>query len=227
MSSIGNVGRIFSSPSGVALDIASTPDWKVPLVVVILLTVIFTAVLYPFQLEYQRDMLEKFQKETGREMDIDALTRPSMAKRVTGLVGAAVMVSLFVLVASAILNGVAMLVGGSSGFTKMFSLLAYTMIIASAGNLVKVPLVMAKGSIDAARLSLAAFAPGLRLESAAGLALSSTDVFAVWTVVATVIGFGALTGLGNKKSAVIVVGFYALFVLLQIGMALLTARAMA
>lgn len=224
MANLSNVGLIFTAPAKVARSVAERPEWKVPLLVLILLSVVFTYALHPYQAEYQREMLEKYSRDTGREIDIDAVTRPSAGKTIAGLVGAVVVTLVFTLAAAAILNGIAMLVGGTAGFVKMFSFFAYAMIIVAAGNLVRIPLIMAKKSMDV-RLSLAAFAPNVRLESPAGLLLGSTDIFSLWCLVASVIGFSALTGLGTKKSAAIVVALYVVLVLVQIGASLLTTRA--
>jgi hypothetical protein len=227
MANLSNVGLIFTSPAAVARKVGERPDWKVPLVVLILLSVVFSYALQltPYQAEYQRDMLEKYKRESGRDIDINAVTRPTTGKTIAAVVGATVMTLLFTVVAAAVLNGAAMLVGGTAGFVKMLSFFAYAMVIDGAGNLVRIPLMIAKKSIDV-RLSLGAFAPNVRLESPTGLLLGSTDIFSLWCLVATAIGFSVLTGLGRKKSAAIVVVLYVILVLLQIGASYLTTRAM-
>jgi hypothetical protein len=227
MASLSNVGLIFTSPARVAKNVAERPDWKVPLLVLILLSVVFSYALHltPYQAEYQREMLEKYKRDSGRDIDIDAATKPSTGKTIAGIAGAAVMTVLFTVVAAAVLNGAAMLVGGTAGFVKMLSFLGYAMIIDNAGNLVRIPLMIAKKSIDV-RMSLGAFAPNVRLESPAGLLMGSTDIFSLWSLVAAVIGFSVLTGLGRKKSAAIVVALYVILVLLQVGTSFLTTRAM-
>jgi hypothetical protein len=217
---------IFTGPARVARDVAEHPGWKVPLLVVVLLSLVFTYALQstPYQAEYQRELLEKYRRDSGQEIDVDAVTRPSAGRTVMALAGSVVTTVLFTVVGAAILNGIAMLVGGTAGFVRMFSFFAYAMIIVSAGNLARIPLILAKKSIDV-RLSLAAFAPNIRLESPAGLVLGSTDIFSLWCLVATAIGFSALTGLGTKKSAAIVVALYVRLVLLQVGTSVLTTRA--
>jgi hypothetical protein len=225
MKGLRNVWLVFTNPGAVARNIADRPDWIIPLVVVILASVVFTLVMYPYQMEYQRGVLERWQKETGTQIDIDSAVRLSTGRQVGSAVGGALAVVLFTLVGAAVLNGVAMLVGGAAGFKKMFAIFAYAIVIASAGNLAKIPLAIAKKSVDV-RISLAAFAPGLRLESPAAILLNSTDVFAVWSLVATVIGFATLTQSSTRKSTARVVILYAAFVLLEVGATALGARAM-
>jgi hypothetical protein len=104
----------------------------------------------------------------------------------------------------------------------MFSFFSYVMVIPAVGNLIKIPLILLKKSYDV-RLSLGAFFPAVRAESPAGILLGSTDLFSIWAVAATVIGFGVLTQLGGRKSAAIVIGLYAAFVLILLGLGMLAA----
>lgn len=224
MAGIRNVGLVFSSPSKVARSISDRSDWKTPLAVVVLVMVVFTLVIYPYQAAYQRQMLEKLQKDTGREMDLDQLTKPTLAKRVFGVVGIAVATVLFAVIAGAVLNGISMLVGKSAGFARTLSLVSYGMIVAVAGSVVKIPLIVAKKSMDV-RLSLAAFFPAVRIESPAGILLNSTDVFALWGVAVMAIGFAVLAQVGIKKSIAVVGGLYVVFVLLQVGLGVLMTAA--
>ena len=224
MAGIRNVGLVFSSPSKVARSISDRSDWKTPLAVVVLVMVVFTLVIYPYQAAYQRQMLEKLQKDTGREMDLDQLTKPTLAKRMFGVVGIAVATVLFAVIAGAVLNGISMLVGKSAGFARTLSLVSYGMIVAVAGSVVKIPLIVAKKSMDV-RLSLAAFFPAVRIESPAGILLNSTDVFALWGVAVMAIGFAVLAQVGIKKSIAVVGGLYVVFVLLQVGLGVLMTAA--
>jgi len=89
-------------------------------------------------------------------------------------------------------------------------------LITALGMLVKLPIVFAKGSIDV-RTSLALLAPSTGIRTPLGVLLDSFDIFSIWAVVATVIGFAVLTGFNNKKSALIVVGLWLVYVLIHVG----------
>jgi len=56
--------------------------------------------------------------------------------------------------------------------------------------------------------------------------LNSADIFSIWMVVATVMGFKVITGLSARKSVAIVVGLYALYVALKVIGALVSSRIM-
>jgi hypothetical protein len=123
------------------------------------------------------------------------------------------------------LNGVAKLAGGSVGFKRMFAWMAGVGMISALGMVVKLPIVLAKGSIDV-RTSLALLAPAVGVQTPLGVLLNSFDIFSIWAVVATVIGFAVLTGFNNKKSGYIVVGLWLLYVLILVGVTALSASLM-
>jgi hypothetical protein len=106
------------------------------------------------------------------------------------------------------------------GFRRMFAFVSYSTVISAFGSLVKVPLVLVKGSIDV-RTSLAAFAPSLDLRSPPAVLLSSFDIFSIWQVVALCFGFSVLSGFSIKKSSVIVIGLWAILLVIKIGLSLL------
>jgi hypothetical protein len=134
------------------------------------------------------------------------------------------MVGVMILIFAAVLKGAASVAGGQVGFRKMFAFMSYSSVIMALGSLIKVPLVLAKGSIDV-RTSLAVFAPSLDLRSPAAVLLSSFDIFSIWQVVALCFGFGVLSGFGIKKSAGIVVGLWVVLLLIRIGFSMLTGLA--
>lgn len=225
MTGIGNMGLIFSGPGRVAASVSERPDWKTPVAVIIVASIIMTLAVLPYQTEARREMLEKYSKETGRDIDIDAALKPTVGGSISAAVGAVIATMLFVVAGAAILNGASMLAGGKAGFVRMFAFFSYAMIIPAAGNLIKIPLMVLKKTYDV-RLSLAAFFPSVRTESSAGILLGSTDLFSIWVLVATIIGFGVLTQLGSKKSAAIVIALYVILVLILLGFGVLAARVM-
>jgi len=106
------------------------------------------------------------------------------------------------------------------GFRRMFAFVSYSTVILALGGLIKIPLVLAKGSIDV-RTSLAVLAPSVDLRSPVVVVLGSFDIFSIWQVVALCFGFGVLSGFGTKKSAGIVVGLWVILVVLRVGLSLL------
>jgi hypothetical protein len=220
MSRLTNLGLIFTSPTTVGRRVMEDPHWVIPLVIVLAVSFIATAATYRYQAEFQREFLGETIRERNPDADIDALFEVTTAKQVrTGLL-AGLFGGVMILIFAAVLKGAASVAGGQVGFRRMFAFVSYSTVISAFGSLVKVPLVLVKGSIDV-RTSLAAFAPSLDLRSPPAVLLSSFDIFSIWQVVALCFGFSVLSGFSIKKSSVIVIGLWAILLVIKIGLSLL------
>lgn len=220
MSRLTNLGLIFASPTTVGRSVIEDPHWVIPLVVVLVISFIATAATYEYQVEFQREFMGEIIRERNPDADIDSLFEVTTAKQVRTALGAALFGGVMILIFAAVLKGVASVAGGQVGFRRIFAFVSYSTVISALGSLIKVPLVLAKGSIDV-RTSLAAFAPSMDIRSPAAVILGAFDIFSIWQVVALCFGFSVLSGFGIKKSSGIVVGLWAILVVIQIGLSLL------
>jgi hypothetical protein len=223
MDALRNLGLIFTSPSQAAAQVADRPHWVLPLVILMVVAAVFTLSTFKYQLQEQRQTIEEMLEERGMEMDEENMPEDSTAGRVLGGAGAAVMAGLAVLVGAAILNGFATLMGHEIGFRKMFAFYSHVGLIGALGMLVKIPIVLAKQDMDV-RTSVLAFAPSIPLDSLAGVFLSNLDLFSIWSVVATVVGYDVLSGMGRRKSAYVVVGLWVLWMLVSVALYALRNR---
>ena len=220
MSRWANLGLILTSPSAVGRNVMTDPHWVIPLVIVLAVTCFTTIATYQYQVEFQREFVGEMIKERNPDADLDSIFAVTTAKQIRAGIGAVVLGGIVILIFAAVLKGVASVAGGQVGFRRMFAFTSYSAVISAIGGVVRVPLVLAKGSIDV-RTSLAAFAPSLDLRSPLAVLLGSFDIFAIWQVVALCFGFSVLSGFGIKKSSGIVVGLWALLVVVRIGLSLL------
>ncbi len=220
MSRLTNLGLIFASPTSVGRSVIEDPHWVIPLVIVLAVAFIATAATYEYQVEFQREFMGEIIRERNPDADIDSMFEVTTAKQVRTGLGAALFGGVMILIFAAVLKGAAAVAGGQVGFRRMFAFVSYSAVISALGSLIKIPLVLAKGSIDV-RTSLAAFAPSLDLGSPPAVLLSSFDIFSIWQVVALCFGFSVLSGFSIKKSSGIVVGLWVVLVVIQIGLSLL------
>ena len=216
MSRLANLGLIFASPTKVGRSVIEDPHWVIPLVVVLAISFIAAVTTYEYQVKFQREYAQEIIRERNPDADIDSIFEITTAKQMLSGVAAVVLGGVMILVFSAVLKGVASVAGGQVGFRRMFAFVSYSTVISALGSLIKVPLVLAKGSVDV-RTSLAAFAPSLDLRSPPAVILGSFDIFSIWQVVALCFGFSVLSGLSIKKSSGIVVGLWAVLVVIKIG----------
>jgi hypothetical protein len=224
MSRFANLGLIFTSPTTVGRNVMEDPHWVIPLVVVLAVACITTIGTYEYQVKFQREFVGEVIQERNPDADLDEIFAVTTGKQVRAGVGAVVFGGVVLLVFAAVLKGAAAVAGGKVGFRRIFAFVSYSAVISALGSLVRVPLVLAKGSVDV-RTSLAAFAPSMDLKSPAAVILGSFDIFAVWQVVAVCFGFSLLAGLGMKKSSGIVIGLWAILIVIRVGLAMLPGLA--
>jgi hypothetical protein len=224
MKRLANLGLILTSPTAVGRNVIEDPHWVLPLVVVLAISFIATVTTYEYQVQFQREHMAEIIRERNPDADIDSIFESTTRGRMLAGVAAAVLGGVMILVSSAVLKGVASVAGGQVAFRKMFSFAAYSTVISALGSLVKIPLVFLKGSVDV-RTSLAAFAPSLELRSTLAVFLSSFDIFTIWQVVALCFGYSVLSGLGLKKSSVIVVGLWVVLIVIRLGLSMLSGLA--
>jgi hypothetical protein len=219
MNRLANLGLILTSPTRVARSVIENPHWVIPLVVVLVVSFIATITTYEYQVKFQREYTAELIRDRNPDADLDSIFEVTTAKRMLSGVAAAVLGGIMILIVAAVLKGVASVAGGQVGFKKMFAFAAYSSFISALGSLIKVPIVLAKGSIDV-RTSLAALAPSVDLRSPLAVLLGSFDIFNIWQVVALCFGFSVLSGFSIKKSSGMVIGLWAVLVVIRIALSL-------
>jgi hypothetical protein len=164
MSRVSNLGRILASPSSVARDVIRDPHWAIPLIVVMAVSCFSALSTYQYQVKFQREQVGPIIKERNPDADIDSMFKATTRGHVISGVLAVVAVGVITLIFSGVLKGAASVAGGQVGFRPMFAFVSYTMMVSAIGGIIKVPLILAKGSLDV-RTSLAALAPALSMRS--------------------------------------------------------------
>jgi hypothetical protein len=226
MGRIGNLLLIFTSPSVAARNIDENPHWLIPLIIVLAVTFLVGFASHKQALDFRRTWAEPLYERSGKtKEEIDEEFTSTPTKGLTAGAAGAASIGVVLLVAAAIYKGLASVFGGKIEFRKMFALQVHAALILSLGELVKLPIVRAKDSIDV-RTGIGAFAPSISLNSPLGTFLAQLDLFGIWSLVALAIGFSVLAGLGMKKSAAIVFGLWAVFVGILVGLAVLGSRFM-
>ena len=107
--------------------------------------------------------------------------------------------------------------GGEAKFKQIWGVELLAMLIAQLGGLVKVPLVLAKGSMHVS-LGLAAVYPNQAFTSIVYMFLYYLDIFAIWSLVVTGIGYSVIFGISRGKGYTMSIIITVLFSLLGIGL---------
>lgn len=103
------------------------------------------------------------------------------------------------------------ILGGTTDFRTMFSLNVYVAVIGSLGLLLKLPLVIAKGSTDILT-NLAILIPANMDETIFYKLLNMIDVVLIWQTVLLAMGFIIIYDWQQKKANTLVIGIWVLVI---------------
>lgn len=205
---------IIVSPGKTFRYIKNKPDWIIPLLIIITISVSAQIVIKPYffnSREYDKiitDMMEK------ADMDRDS-AEEIMYKQMTIFmpVGALIMTPLILLLFSgAMFLGGNLVMGGETSFKHLFSINAYVAIVGIVGMLLKFPLIMAKGSTDVLT-SLALLMPPDADETIIYKLLSLFDVIVLWESVVAAIGLAIIYNWTQKKANTLVISMWLVLII--------------
>ena len=146
-------------------------------------------------------------------MDREAAER--MMQKQMGIfipVGGVVMTPIIILAfAGMFFLGGNIILGGTTDFRTMFSLNVYVGVIGSLGLLLKLPLIIAKGSTDILT-NLAILMPVDMDETILYKLLNMIDVVLIWESILLAIGFAIVYDWQQKKANILVIGIWVLVI---------------
>jgi len=208
---------IFLSPRETYESIDRKPDWVMPLLVLVLITVAFTFITMPIsmpeQMAKQREKLEE-KGQSAEEIDA-AMAMGEKFGKIIGPIGAAIGTGLILVLMSAIFLFIGnFILGGQTTFLKMFSVYLYTSLIGILAMLVKLPLILSKNTTDVS-FSLAMLLPADAAKSFLYYILKSIELFSIWHFALLAIAFSVLYKFSMKKSAWVMVVLFGIYVLIS------------
>jgi len=141
---------IVISPSKTFSYIKEKPDWIFPLLITITISISVQIVIKPYF--FNSKEYDKLITEVMEKADIDReAAEEMMHKNMTIFmpVGVLIMTPLLMLLLSgAMFLGGNLVMGGETSFKHLYSVNAYLGIVGAVGMLLKLPLIIAKGSAD-------------------------------------------------------------------------------
>jgi len=213
---IFNPGQTFES-------IVRRPDFLVPVLVILVVTIISTCILVP-RMDFAATMREQWEKSGMPADKIEANLKFGVAfAKAIAWVSPGLAFLGIVIIAGVLLLAFR-LAGGQGTFNQAFSIMLYCEVPSILKGIVVAAIVAGRGSIDPQMIatlvpSNLGFLTSAKEHAMAFAALSSIDLFTLWTLVLITIGFSTMSRLSRAKSAVIVVCLWLLTVLLKLGAA--------
>jgi hypothetical protein len=228
------------SPGETFVDVDRKPTWLAPLIIVAL-TIVASSVFFNWRVHPNWEEITRTQIKKQLDKSNQSLSDEDLQKRVDfgktiakyfPLIGALFVPVLYVIVAGIFALGM-MLIQAKTTFKKILSVVAWT--FASLGilqTIVTVASLMVRDeeglrSIDPTQpggivpTNLAVFLASGTSSVLKALA-SSLDVFSIWALILLSIGFAAIAGskkITTGKTAYVVFGFWAVYVLIKVGFA--------
>ena len=222
-------GALFS-PGETFERIARRPDVLWPMIILVIIGYISTAVMIPrLDLESmaaaQTEAIRK-KNPNMSDADLERIQKFGAAgTKVTMWVAPVLSILFYMLIAGALLLAFRMM-GGEGTFKQALSASIYAWTPMLLFSIIMLVVVLARGTFDpmtAATIvkSNPAFLVEMKSQPILFSLLSSFDIFTIWTVVLMIFGFAALSKTNKGKAAGIVISMWILFIVIKLGFAAL------
>lgn len=228
------VGVLFS-PTETFEDIVRKPDFVAPLLFIVILGYLATALILPkmdftSMLDQQVETMRK-QNPNMKDEDIERMGRiVTSSVKVMSWVFPLLFIAWYAIVAGVLLLAFR-LMGGEGTFGQAFSVTLYSWMPLVLLSILTTVIVFARGSFDpvtAATLvkSNPAFLVDMKANPVLFSLLSSIDLFVIWMLILLSIGFAVMSKLSKAKSAVIVFSLWIAMLVIKVGFAAIGAARM-
>ncbi len=213
MNTLERMAGVFTSPGRVFASVAEKPNWVIPTLVVVAVSLVVFMLAGDIFLAEGLERQERIMLEQGRDpAEVEqALEMTEKFGRIFGY-GAAVLTpfATVVVVAGVFLFIGNVIMGGKARYIQLLGVTAYSFLIVVLYRLVVLPIMLARETTKVT-FSLAAFLPEDASRTFLYQLLTSVDVFYLWWAVVYAIGLGAVYKMRTQKMAGVVIGVYAVF----------------
>ena len=207
---------MYFSPEKSFRGIDEKPDWIWPVLLVALLSAAVLILIAPIMRQVQIEHLmaaKNLSRAEAEQMMAKAAKFQQFVMPISTFI--VVFVTQIVVAFFFYLTGTVFL-GGLVPYVKVLSMWAYTSLaVGVVAMIVRVPVILSKKTI-AVQTSLAAFLPPDSKGTILYKLLASFDVFVLWQLVLMTVGFTVIYKFDRKKSATVVFGLWAIWVVISV-----------
>ncbi|HEX2061825.1 MAG TPA: Yip1 family protein [Thermoanaerobaculia bacterium] len=219
---------VLFAPAETFEDIARKPDILAPLILLLVISYISTALVMP-RMDFDAVMDAQFEQVRKQnpnlsEADVERMGRVGKAiGTVMGWLGPVLNAIWWVIVALVLLLGVR-LFGGEGDFKQAFSATLYAWAPLTLFGIIMTIVIVARGTFDPTMgptivKSNPAFLVDMKAQPVLFSFLATLDVFTLWSVILMIFGFSALSKLSRGRTAAIVVSLWIALILIRVGFA--------
>ena len=211
---------VLMTPNETFASIARQPDWLVPLVIILVVSLV-AGIVFAQRVDFISPMREAMEQNKNMSPDqIDRAVRISSAVAKVFSYASPLLSVISLLIIAAVLLLVFRLFGGEGDFRQAFSVVVYSWMPGIIKSIVVIAIVAAR-SVSASDLatllrSNLAFLVTMKDHPMLFVLLSSLDVFTIWLLALLIIGFGYVSRLSRSKSAAIVISLWVVVTLFKL-----------
>lgn len=215
------VGIIFS-PSAVFNAIKVSPEWLLPMVIV-LASAFFTSYITLHYIDWEEETMKSLQPyiddgqiqqdEVDKILESQRKTEPYI--KIFTPIFSVIAGAVILLAIAFVLHLASNLLAGMATFAQMFALTCYSSIIGVLHSIVYVIGVITSGSTNI-KTSLAIILPAEASRSLTYLILDRLDIFSIWSVFIFALGFSIVPGIKRGKAFPCVIGLWLIVQILAV-----------
>lgn len=214
----GRIIGIFTSPKEAFHDINKKPDWLIPFIILIAVVVVVQFVLMDIGVADQIAKMEASDMpEAQLEMARNQMQGPLKYAQF-------IVIPIMTLITWCVVSGIHLfftnvVFGGETTFKKMFAVTSWSSLIGVVSTLLRMVMVMSKGTSHGVTTSLAILMPTPGLTETPSILfklLAHLNIFTIWGLVLYAVGISAISRLDMNKSAAVVIINWLIWVLISI-----------
>ena len=228
--SFQRIAGVLFAPAETFRDIARRPDILVPLILLLVIGFVTTALIIP-RMDFEAAFREQMASQNSKMSDADLERAAKMGSafgKVMAWTGPIWGILIWMIIAGVLLLA-HRLFGGEGNFKQALSTVLYSWIPLTINGIVTGIVAVARGGeIDPTSMqtlvkSNPAFLVDMKENPILFAVLSSLDVFTIWTLILLVIGFATLSRLSRARSAAIIISLWLVTVVVKVGFAAMGA----
>ena len=210
---------IFTNPERVFRYLRVKPDFILPLLLAVILTMISSLFIYDIAINDQIATIEKNENipDDRKELMIDQISgsQQGIQKMLFMLVVPPISILVLYALISAIFLFIGnIILGGKARFVQLLSIYSYSyLIVMLLGMIVKVPLILARQTTQV-NLSPAVFFTPEQVGQAIFNFIQSFDIFNIWFIIVFGIGFAVIYAFSKPKGIISVIIAWLLYVII-------------
>jgi hypothetical protein len=226
------IAGVLFAPAETFQNIVRRPDILGPLLLIVIIGYISTAIIIPkidftSMMEQQAAQMRKQNPNMSDEQLAQMERITSASVKVMSWVLPLLMVAWYAIVAGVLLLAFRLL-GGEGNFAQAFSVTLYAWMPMVLLSILTTIIVLARGTFDpvtAATLvkSNPAFLVDMKEQPILFSLLSSLDLFTIWTIALLIVGFATMARVSKAKAAAIVLSLWIALIVVKLGFAALGA----